>query len=146
MVSGNASWRTFPLQTPDPPTSSWGEFDFEPETQSRRSIGFNCLNYDIAAEPSFYRHVIPEKGFVDSCKDGLRGEKIFPSCWDGKNLDSDDHQSHVAFPTLVRDGDCPDSHPVRIPTLIIEIIWWVRPFIGESGKYVLSTGDESGKF
>jgi hypothetical protein len=25
----------------------------------------------------------------------MRAETFFPSCWDGKNLDSADHKSHV---------------------------------------------------
>ncbi|NWN33781.1 DUF1996 domain-containing protein, partial [Klebsiella michiganensis] len=27
----------------------------------------------------------------------IRQTIIFPACWDGKNLDSPDHQSHVAY-------------------------------------------------
>lgn len=29
------------------------------------------------------------------CKGGIRSNIIFPTCWDGKNLDSPDHKSHV---------------------------------------------------
>ncbi|HXF64856.1 MAG TPA: DUF1996 domain-containing protein, partial [Caldilineaceae bacterium] len=39
---------------------------------------------------------------------------IFPNCWDGKNLDSADHRSHMAYPTS---GKCPASHPVVLPRL-----------------------------
>jgi hypothetical protein len=35
----------------------------------------------------------------------------FPNCWDGKNLDSSNHKSHMAYPS----GSCPASHPVAIP-------------------------------
>ena len=36
----------------------------------------------------------------------------FPNCWDGKNLDSPDHISHMAYPV----GDkCPSTHPVALP-------------------------------
>ena len=39
-----------------------------------------------------------------------------PNCWDGVNLDSPDHRSHVAYPVGSRpDGACPASHPVRLP-------------------------------
>lgn len=31
-------------------------------------------------------------------------EIMFPSCWDGKNLDSANHQSHVAWPIGVRNA------------------------------------------
>lgn len=32
------------------------------------------------------------------CPQGLRTQIVFPSCWDGKNLDSSDHQSHMSYP------------------------------------------------
>ena len=38
----------------------------------------------------------------------------FPSCWDGENLDSADHQSHMAY--AVR-GMCPSTHPVAVPEI-----------------------------
>jgi hypothetical protein len=38
----------------------------------------------------------------------------FPQCWDGVNLDSADHRSHMAY--LSR-GACPESHPIRVPAL-----------------------------
>lgn len=48
-----------------------------------------------------------------------------PACWDGINLDSPDHRSHVAF------GDynhgCPASHPVSIPEITFNIDWTVPP-------------------
>lgn len=49
--------------------------------------------------------------------DRLRMDIFFPSCWNGKDLDSANHKSHMAYP--VRDADskitaCPASHPVAI--------------------------------
>lgn len=41
----------------------------------------------------------------------------FPSCWDGVNLDSPDHRSHVGYPALL--GGCPPEFPVLIPRLTI---------------------------
>jgi len=39
------------------------------------------------------------KNFPKStCGGGWRVTVTFPSCWDGKNLDSPDHRSHVAYP------------------------------------------------
>lgn len=46
----------------------------------------------------------------------------FPQCWDGVNLDSPDHRSHMAYPILPR-GGCPTTHPVALPE-IIEHIWY----------------------
>ena len=39
----------------------------------------------------------------------------FPNCWDGKNLDSPDHKSHMKYPP------CTASHPIPIPR--IESFW-----------------------
>jgi hypothetical protein len=38
----------------------------------------------------------------------------FPNCWDGVNLDSADHRSHMSYPVNSR---CPASHPVNLPRL-----------------------------
>ena len=40
----------------------------------------------------------------------------FPSCWNGRDLDSPDHRSHVAYPTQ---GRCPASYPVELPELVM---------------------------
>jgi hypothetical protein len=61
------------------------------------------------------------------CPGGIRATIIFPSCWDGVNLDSPDHRSHVAYAPGVRSdglaGDkCPSTHPVRIPQVMYEIM------------------------
>lgn len=43
----------------------------------------------------------------------------FPQCWDGVNLDSPDHKSHMAYP----DNGCPASHPVALPELTYNIVY-----------------------
>jgi hypothetical protein len=64
----------------------------------------------------------------------LRLHVNFPSCWDGKQLDSADHQSHVAYPTR---GMCPASHPVALPA--ISLIYRY-PITGGSGVTLSSGG------
>ena len=76
----------------------------------------------------------------------------FTSCWDGKNLDSPDHQSHMAYPangTFENQGPCPESHPVRMPQLMYETIWDTAPFNNKedwpedgSQPFVWSFGDK----
>ena len=44
----------------------------------------------------------------------------FPSCWDGKQLDSADHRSHVLFPD--DNGEC-DSDHVTIPKLVVTLTY-----------------------
>lgn len=42
----------------------------------------------------------------------------FQDCWDGRHLDSVDHQSHVAYSSR---GSCPASHPVHLPQLMMSV-------------------------
>jgi hypothetical protein len=42
----------------------------------------------------------------------------FPDCWNGKDLDSADHQSHMAY--RVR-GACPAGFPVQVPKLSLNV-------------------------
>ncbi|KAF2265225.1 hypothetical protein CC78DRAFT_553126 [Lojkania enalia] len=102
------------------------------------------------------------------CPGGIRTTISFPTCWDGVNLDSPDHQSHVAYseipfepyldPVITRPytpeqgrGDCPASHPVRLPQLMYEIMWETMPFNHEdlwnedgSQPFIYSMGDATG--
>ena len=49
----------------------------------------------------------------------------FPQCWDGVNLDSPDHKSHMANQLLINtvtgEYHCPADHPVKIPTITINV-------------------------
>lgn len=49
--------------------------------------------------------------------DELVTEVFFPQCWDGVNLDSPDHKSHMAY---ARNG-CPASHPVALPQITFNV-------------------------
>ena len=40
----------------------------------------------------------------------------FPNCWDGKNLDSPDHRSHMSYASGY---NCDPAHPVQIPQLTL---------------------------
>ncbi len=45
----------------------------------------------------------------------------FPQCWDGVNLDSPDHKSHMAYPDgrLPTANKCPATHPIAIPNISV---------------------------
>jgi hypothetical protein len=58
----------------------------------------------------------------------------FPVCWNGRDLDSTDHLSHMANPNS---GVCPASHPVPLPTLTLNIEWKV-PQGGTRGWHLSS--------
>ncbi|KAL1856295.1 hypothetical protein VTK73DRAFT_8407 [Phialemonium thermophilum] len=75
----------------------------------------------------------PETQYLpkEPCAEGIMANIRFPTCWDGKNLDSPDHMSHMSYPasgTFESEGPCPATHPVRTPQLMYETIWDTRPF------------------
>jgi hypothetical protein len=48
----------------------------------------------------------------------------FPQCWDGINLDSANHRSHMAYP---QDGACPSTHPVPISAISFNVLYRIPP-------------------
>jgi len=68
-----------------------------------------------------------------TCK-RIRQTIIFPACWDGKNLDSPDHKSHVAYSGSGASGGgaCPAAFPVKLPQIMYEIMWDVSAFADKS--------------
>jgi hypothetical protein len=51
----------------------------------------------------------------------------FPQCWDGTNLDSGNHTSHMSYPV---DGKCPSTHPVAIPLISFNVLYPVSDVTG----------------
>ena len=147
MIAGQPKVRNFTGSFPDEPLSSWPQDSTGTAQQTwlrQRALGFNCLNYQRAAEPSLYRHEMPSKEYIDAnCADGIRMELAFPSCGNGEK-DSDDHRSHMAYPSLVKEGNCPRGYDVHYPFLFFETIWGTNYFHGQDGQFVLSYGDPVG--
>ena len=58
---------------------------------------------------------------IPACAQGntINSDVEFKQCWDGKNLDSPDHQSHMA--DIAPGAVCPASHPVVIPHISLQI-------------------------
>ncbi|KAK4102415.1 hypothetical protein N658DRAFT_423707 [Parathielavia hyrcaniae] len=136
-----------------------------PDTRLKRQNCYRCytgpsFGGDTGApcqDDSVDTEALPNK----PCPGGIRSNIHFPTCWDGKNLDSPNHQDHVSYPTsgpapfLSLGGACPPSHPVRIPQLMYEVVWDTTGFndvsewpVGADGRpkqpFVLSTGDPTG--
>jgi hypothetical protein len=79
----------------------------------------------------------------------IRQTLIFPTCWDGKNLDSPDHQSHMKYSGTGASGggSCPSSHPVKVPQVMYELMWDLRqipadwwPTSGNPLQYSMNLG------
>jgi len=87
-----------------------------------------CDNKDTGELPAKY------------CPKGIRATIIFPSCWDGVNLDSPDHKSHVAYSNAGGLGTpkCPSTHPVSIPQVMYEVMW-------DTGRYKNDAWYKNGK-
>jgi len=112
------------------------------ESESIHDETFLCLNPLAQAS----RHnVFPAL----RCPGGLRSQVTFPSCWDGKNHDSDDHKTHVAFAT---NGKCTDpAYPVTLPQIQVEVHWQTAEFyslanhaLNPKQPFVFSNGDSTG--
>lgn len=101
MISGNPTKRTYDANDP-----------------AHRAIDFLCLDFQGQTTK---HHGLP----TQHCPSGIRSQINFPSCWDGKNVDSPDHKSHVAYRSGGPDsGECTDpKFPVSIPRIFMEIYW-----------------------
>lgn len=94
----------------------------------------------------------PETNYIPGykCPGGLRAQIFFPACWDGKNLDSPDHRSHVAYPIeSYNSGHCPSTHPVQFISLFYEVLYDVSKFDDQwpspsTHPFVFSNGDTTG--
>ncbi|ORY49289.1 hypothetical protein BCR35DRAFT_297088 [Leucosporidium creatinivorum] len=109
-----------------------------------KAIGWNCLGGK--QEPT-RNPWLP----TENCPTGLRGEIMFPSCWNGVDVDSSSHQSHVAYPIGGESGPCPAGFPVRTVTIFYEIWLSTDPWkdlwdqaLNTTQPFVTSQGDPTG--
>lgn len=86
--------------------------------------------------------------YTKTFNSGLRVQVFFPSCWNGRDLDSADHKSHMAYPDGVDSGKCPSTHPVRFISIFYEVMYSVDDFknqwYGNKQPFVLANGDPTG--
>ncbi|MGI5212843.1 DUF1996 domain-containing protein [Plantactinospora sp. CA-290183] len=80
-------------------------------------------------------HVGASKDFVN-CPSGTMLESYldFPQCWNGRDLDSPDHKSHMAYPV---NQACPSTHPVPVPKLRQVLRY---PVSGDPSRIRLASG------
>lgn len=125
MIAGNASLFNGP----------------DPNKSKANAVSYVCLGVPNSPQT----HTLP----AGPCPGGIRTQIVFPSCWDGKRLDSPDHASHVAYPIgdAPDNGDCPKTHPIKFMTLFYEFIYSTKNLHkSKSGKsgFVLANGDAVG--
>ncbi|OAL39094.1 hypothetical protein AYO20_01412 [Fonsecaea nubica] len=108
-----------------------------------QAISYNCLDYNGPAKPE-------TPNFPNyNCPNGLRSQVFFPSCWNGKDLDSPDHMSHVSYPAnSYNSGPCPADFPVHLISIFYEVIWdtgkFANQWYGNGQPFVWSMGDPTG--
>ncbi|RMZ92337.1 hypothetical protein DV736_g424, partial [Chaetothyriales sp. CBS 134916] len=105
-----------------------------------QAISYNCLGTSNPETGGFPNY---------NCPDGLRQQVFFPSCWNGKDLDSSDHKSHMSFPTTAyNNGPCPADFPVHFISIFYEVTWDTNAFAdrwyGNNQPFVFSMGDPTG--
>jgi hypothetical protein len=94
-------------QVPFPPGLAMMAGDPTIGRQNNNNLKFSC-NYG------------PETSEIPSCPKGgtLLTSVFFPRCWNGKDLDSPNHKSHMAYAS----NGCPSSHPVIFPQFKLRVI------------------------
>lgn len=119
---------------------------YNASSHAQQAITFLCLDFNGV---STRHNSLP----TTSCPSGIRAQINFPSCWDGKNVDSPNHKSHVAFLSDGPDsGTCSDPrYPVALPRIFMEVYWGTGDFDNSrslaknsSQPYVYSYGDPTG--
>ncbi len=94
------------------------------EAQSTDVVGWGCgRNPRLAPEPQVCGRGSP-----------LMLHVFFQDCWDGRSLDSEGHQRHVA---RSEEGACPASHPVQLPQLEFVVQY---PVWGDPAELRLASG------
>ncbi|KAF8813483.1 hypothetical protein BYT27DRAFT_7335099 [Phlegmacium glaucopus] len=119
---------------------------YDATSSAQRAVTFLCLDFN--GKSVTYNFLPPT-----TCPSGIRAQINFPSCWDGKNLDSPDHKSHVAFLSGGPDsGTCSDpKFPVVLPRIFMEVYWSSHDFdsvrsqaMNSTQPFVFSQGDPTG--
>lgn len=96
-------------------------------TSTRTS--FSCWKDNFNAPPASKN--------IPACPDGgfLVTHISFSQCWNGKDLDSPNHQDHMADPA---NFSCPASHPIAIPKVDLNV-WYKVPVGVDTKKWRLSS-------
>lgn len=99
--------------------------DVRPFPVGLRMIAGDAKNTSATGGTAWRYHCHSGGGFGPSIPNCGVGDEVvqeifFPQCWDGVNLDSPDHKSHMAYANPSRSG-CPASHPVPLSEITFNI-------------------------
>jgi len=105
--------------------------------------GYDMADPASASNKKFNWYCEVTQNKSQSIPDCPAGEQVgvvlpFPSCWNGRDLDSPNHRDHMAY--LVTDDNnrtgCPISHPVLLPEVGFQA-WFTHD--GDSRNWYLSS-------
>ena len=104
-------------------------------TGPQEGVGWKCYNQTVDT----YSKTIPASCPVGATLEATIG---FPICWDGKNLDSPNHKSHMSEPVQLQSApytwSCPATHPVLMPSMEQKVQYVVTE-AGASARWRLSS-------
>ncbi|KAJ7888185.1 hypothetical protein B0H14DRAFT_3718198 [Mycena olivaceomarginata] len=118
------------------------------EELRERAVQWSCLRF----LPQACLAMVYDNGTgfpTTNCESGLNSRLHMPACWDGVNLDSADHVSHMAYLSGLDNGSCPSGF-IYMMKLFFEITWNVNDFTARwtpgDGQVavVYATGDPTG--
>ncbi|KAK3723128.1 hypothetical protein LTR37_001851 [Vermiconidia calcicola] len=78
---------------------------------------------------------------------GFNGAIHFPHCWNGKEFNPAKPTAHMVYPTGdIQNGECPSSHPTRLPHIFSENQFDVHSIVDKvkPDSFVLAMGDNTG--
>ena len=109
-------------------------FGYNMATDQGGTAYFNCDG--PTATPGHYPDIVAA---AKACPAGNRLGTVInaPECWDGKNLDSADHRSHLAYPGYGSWGylKCPETHPYVIPSFTLGAWYTTDEDLDRSGEW-----------
>lgn len=102
------------------------------------SADFNHMWWTCDAGPAAGVHFanIPQAAKVCPINARIGMVVVAPECWDGKNLDSPDHRSHMAYEKDTGLGytACDADHPFLLPRFTIGAYWTTDATLDRSGN------------
>jgi hypothetical protein len=86
--------------------------------------------------------------FNSNCPFGMKSNMYYQNCWNGKDLwlPGNAHMSYTAS-GHPRVGPCPWSHPVRVPSMMLEVTWDTASYMPDTplaGHLAWANGDTTG--
>jgi hypothetical protein len=109
-------------------------FGYNMATGKGADFYFNCDG--PTGTPGHYPDIVAA---AKACPNGNRLGAVItaPDCWDGVNLDSADHRSHMAYPSYGWWGyaKCPATHPYVVPTFTLGAWYTTDNDLNRSGQW-----------